>query len=119
MAMAPLTPNTRTILSAVKGRYLPIAFNSGSIDSMNGCFTACATPVFAGPGPAVTRRQSWSVALTAPLAFWMWCKAHIHKRLPDKIISDIIELHIDYHCLVWGIESVQFQEFLRTEPVKR
>jgi predicted phage terminase large subunit-like protein len=46
-------------------------------------------------------------------------EAQIRKRLPDKIISDIIDLHIEYRCLIWGIESVQFQEFLRTELVKR
>lgn len=46
-------------------------------------------------------------------------EAHIRKRVPDKIISDIIELHKIYRCLVWGVEAVQFQEFLRTELVKR
>lgn len=45
--------------------------------------------------------------------------ADIRKRVPDKIISDIIELHKDYMCLVWGIEAVQFQEFLRTELIRR
>ena len=38
----------------------------------------------------------------------------IKKRLPDKIISDIIELQRQYRCLLWGIETVQFQEFLKT-----
>ncbi|USS96498.1 phage terminase large subunit [Serratia symbiotica] len=46
-------------------------------------------------------------------------EAAIRKRLPDKIISDIIDLDIEYNCRVWGVESVQFQEFLRTELVKR
>lgn len=46
-------------------------------------------------------------------------EARIAKRVPDKIISDIIELQREYACLVWGIETVQFQEFLRTELVKR
>ena len=46
-------------------------------------------------------------------------EAVIRKRLPDKIISDIIELQREYRCLVWAIEAVQFQEFLRTELVKR
>lgn len=46
-------------------------------------------------------------------------EAGIRKRLPDRIISDIIELHRLYRCLIWGIEAVQFQEFLRTELVKR
>lgn len=46
-------------------------------------------------------------------------EAKIRKRTPDKIISDIIELQREYTCIVWGIESVQFQEFLRTELIKR
>lgn len=46
-------------------------------------------------------------------------EAKIKKRTPDRIISDIIELQREYGCIVWGVESVQFQEFLRTELVKR
>ena len=45
--------------------------------------------------------------------------AAIAKRVPDKIIEDIIAYQKEYKCLVWGIESVQFQEFFRTELVKR
>ena len=39
--------------------------------------------------------------------------------VPDRIISDVIEMQREYGCIVWGFESVQFQEFLRTELVKR
>ncbi|WP_447886341.1 phage terminase large subunit [Serratia fonticola] len=46
-------------------------------------------------------------------------EARIRKRLPDKIISDIIELQREYRCLIWSVEAVAFQEFLRTELVKR
>lgn len=46
-------------------------------------------------------------------------EALIARRLPDKIISDIIRLHREYRCLAWGIEAVQFQEFFRTELVRR
>ncbi len=46
-------------------------------------------------------------------------EAAIRKRLPDRIIEDIIGYQQVYHCLVWGIEAVQFQEFLRTELIKR
>lgn len=46
-------------------------------------------------------------------------EAAIKKRVPDRIISDIIEMQREYCCIVWGFESVQFQEFLRTELVKR
>ncbi len=47
-------------------------------------------------------------------------EAKIARRVPDKIISDVIELQKAYPgILVWGIETVQFQEFLRTELVKR
>ena len=45
-------------------------------------------------------------------------EADIRRRVPDKIIEDIIRLHREYHCLRWGIEAVQFQEFFRTELVK-
>ena len=46
-------------------------------------------------------------------------EASIRKRLPDRIISDVIDFQREYRCLVWSIESVQFQEFLRTELIKR
>ncbi|ASG44422.1 phage terminase large subunit [Citrobacter freundii] len=46
-------------------------------------------------------------------------EARIRKRVPDMIISDVIALQKEYRCLVWAVESVQFQEFLRTELVKR
>jgi predicted phage terminase large subunit-like protein len=46
-------------------------------------------------------------------------EAKIKKRVPDLIISDIIDLHKTYRCLLWVVETVQFQEFLRTELVKR
>ena len=46
-------------------------------------------------------------------------EAAIKKRVPDRIISDVIEMQREYCCVVWGFESVQFQEFLRTELVKR
>lgn len=46
-------------------------------------------------------------------------EAVIKKRVPDRIISDVIEVQREYACIVWGFESVQFQEFLRTELVKR
>ena len=46
-------------------------------------------------------------------------EALIKKRLPDRIISDIITLQREYRCLLWGIEVVQFQAFLYSELVKR
>lgn len=46
-------------------------------------------------------------------------EAHIRKRLPDRIIEDVISLQREYRCLVWGVETVQFQEFLKDELVKR
>ncbi|WP_374348615.1 phage terminase large subunit [Chitinimonas sp.] len=46
-------------------------------------------------------------------------EAGIRKRLPDKIISDIITLQREYRCLLWAVETVQFQQFLYTELVKR
>lgn len=41
-------------------------------------------------------------------------EASIRRRLPDVIISDVIEFQRKYRCLLWFVESVQFQEFLRT-----
>ncbi|MCT8607452.1 phage terminase large subunit, partial [Glaesserella parasuis] len=46
-------------------------------------------------------------------------EAQIKKRLPDLIIEDVIRLHTQYHCHKWFVETVQFQEFLQTELVKR
>ncbi|MBA4709562.1 phage terminase large subunit [Aquitalea aquatica] len=46
-------------------------------------------------------------------------EARIRKRLPDRIIEDVIALQQQYRCLLWLVESVQFQEFMRTELVKR
>ncbi len=41
-------------------------------------------------------------------------EASIRHRLPDIIVSDTIALQREYRCLLWFIEAVQFQEFLRT-----
>lgn len=46
-------------------------------------------------------------------------EASIKKRLPDRIIEDVIALQAKYHCHIWAVEAVQFQEFLRTELVNR
>lgn len=45
--------------------------------------------------------------------------ADIKKRLPDKIISDVIAYQKQYDCKLWAVESVQFQEFFRTELIRR
>lgn len=41
--------------------------------------------------------------------------ADIKKRLPSVIIRDAIEYQKQFSCLMWFVEAVQFQEFLRTE----
>lgn len=46
-------------------------------------------------------------------------EAAIRKRLPDRIIEDVITFHKEYRCLLWVVEAIQFQEFMRTELVKR
>jgi predicted phage terminase large subunit-like protein len=46
-------------------------------------------------------------------------EATVARMIPDRQISKIIEFQRDYHCLVWGIESVQFQEFFRQQLVKQ
>lgn len=44
---------------------------------------------------------------------------HGARRVPDLIISRAIELQQEYNCLAWGVETVQFQEFMYTELLKR
>lgn len=46
-------------------------------------------------------------------------EASIRKRLPDRIIEDTLAFHAQYRCLLWAVEAVQFQEFLRTELIRR
>lgn len=46
-------------------------------------------------------------------------EALIRRRVPDLIISDMIALQQQYNCVMWFIEAVQFQEFLRTELMNR
>ncbi|MPN05451.1 hypothetical protein SDC9_152701 [bioreactor metagenome] len=46
-------------------------------------------------------------------------EAGIRKRLPDRIIEDVIAYQAEYRCLLWVIETVQFQAFLYSELVKR
>lgn len=46
-------------------------------------------------------------------------EALIRKRLPDRIISDVIELQREYRCQLWVVETVQFQAFFYSEMVKR
>ncbi len=44
--------------------------------------------------------------------------ADIRRRLPDSIIADMIALQREWQCLGWFVESVQFQEFFRTQAMK-
>lgn len=46
-------------------------------------------------------------------------EASIRRRLPDVIIAEVIAMQKRYRCAMWFVESVQFQEFLRTELMKR
>ncbi|WP_457798106.1 phage terminase large subunit [Methylocystis sp. S23] len=46
-------------------------------------------------------------------------EASVRKRLPDVICEDVIALQRLHNCALWFIEAVQFQEFLRTEIMKR
>lgn len=38
-------------------------------------------------------------------------EASIRRRHPDRIIQDMIALQRHYPCLLWAVETVQFQEF--------
>jgi len=46
-------------------------------------------------------------------------EAGIRKRLPDRIIEDVIAYQAEYRALLWVIETVQFQAFLYSELIKR
>lgn len=46
-------------------------------------------------------------------------EAIVKKMLPDLIIETVIALQKQYGCLKWAVETVQFQEFFKTELVKR
>lgn len=45
-------------------------------------------------------------------------EAKVARRIPDLQIAHIIEFQREYQCLVWGFESIQFQEFMRQELIK-
>jgi len=46
-------------------------------------------------------------------------EAQIVRRLPDRLIEEILALQSRYACLRWAIESIQFQAFFASELVKR
>lgn len=46
-------------------------------------------------------------------------EADIARKVPDLIIEGIIAFQMEYRCLLWAVEAVQFQEFFRTEIIKR
>lgn len=45
--------------------------------------------------------------------------ADLARRPPDDIIADIVRHQQRWNCYAWFVETVQFQEFLRAEIVKR
>ena len=76
------------------------------------------TPLWAGRAQRVTRLPSLSAATSARAAHSTLLRRK-SKNACDRIISDVIALHQRYRCLVWFVEAVQFQEFLRTELIRR
>lgn len=46
-------------------------------------------------------------------------EADVARKLPSLIINRVIDLQRDYSCVMWAVESVQFQEFMRTELIAR
>lgn len=46
-------------------------------------------------------------------------EASIRKRLPDIIMDDALAFQREYQCQLWFVETIQFQELLRTELMKR
>ena len=74
-------------------------------------FSGPATPAWARPGagrdPSALlvgglERESMRLYVVA---------ADIKKRHPDRIIQDLIALQRQWHCVLWAVEAVQFQEF--------
>lgn len=45
-------------------------------------------------------------------------EADICKRVPELIITRAIDYQIEYQCLAWAVETVQFQFFLHTQLIK-
>ena len=45
-------------------------------------------------------------------------EADIARRVPDLIVSRAIDLQMQFHCIAWAIETVQFQFFLYTTIIK-
>lgn len=46
-------------------------------------------------------------------------EADICIRKPEMIIHRIIQFQGEYHCILWGFEAVQFQEFCRTQLIAK
>ncbi|WP_130471080.1 phage terminase large subunit [Candidatus Magnetaquicoccus inordinatus] len=46
-------------------------------------------------------------------------EADICTRLPDRIISDVMEYQARYNCRLWVVEAIQFQEFFKDELIRR
>lgn len=46
-------------------------------------------------------------------------EALIRKRHPDRIIQDMIALQRSYNCLMWAVETVQFQAFFADVAIQR
>nr|VFK67246.1 MAG: phage uncharacterized protein (putative large terminase), C-terminal domain-containing protein [Candidatus Kentron sp. UNK]VFK72598.1 MAG: phage uncharacterized protein (putative large terminase), C-terminal domain-containing protein [Candidatus Kentron sp. UNK] len=45
-------------------------------------------------------------------------EADITRRTPEMIMERAIALQKEYHCIMWGVEAVQFQYFLYTQMVQ-
>lgn len=45
-------------------------------------------------------------------------EASIRKRHPFRIIQDLLEMQQRYQCLMWAIETVQFQEFFKDVAIQ-
>lgn len=45
--------------------------------------------------------------------------AEIRKRVPDRIITDVITAQREFNCAMWYFEATQFQEFARQQLLER
>lgn len=46
-------------------------------------------------------------------------EADVCRRVPDLLITRLIDLQAEYGCVAWAIEVIQFQAFLYSEIIKR
>jgi len=76
---------------------------------------------YGGCDPSMGKNES---ADPSALTVGYWCrdlkKFHVEycerkRRVPSKLIADLIRLQKEYHCVTWGFENNNAYEFMRTK----